>query len=141
MSPRPAAARRWWLLILVVAAASVGAVCSLTRRDHGAVDVRFPAERPQLIEIGMGICDQCRRLRPVMERAKEKLAGVADVHVADLRHPTGEALGERFELRVSPLIVLTDRDGRVLWRQEGFVPLEQIEAAVRARTGTSTQSM
>lgn len=41
--------------------------------------------RPQLLEFGMGVCAQCKRMRPVMQRAARELGDELDVHVLDIR--------------------------------------------------------
>lgn len=131
---RADAPKRLWLLAVVAAVVVAGAWSSVhLRAEEAASPVRLGQGRPQLIEFGMGVCEQCKRMRPVMERARRELGGRVDVHVLDIRVEANDELARRFEMCVIPLTVLTDGTGRALWRHEGFVAYEVLARAVEAR--------
>lgn len=128
------APKRLWLLAVVAVVVVTGALSSMhLRAEEATSPVRLGQGRPQLIEFGMGVCEQCKRMRPVMDRARRELGDRVDVHVLDIRVEANDELARRFEMRVIPLTVLTDGAGRVSWRHEGFVPYEVLARAVEAR--------
>lgn len=133
-------ASRWWVTAVVLVVAGVGALLSAQRYRHApardAVD--FTSGRPQLLDFGMGVCEQCKRMKPVMEHAAWSLGDRLDVHTLDIRWPANDKLGQRFGLRVIPLIILTDGGGRELWRHEGFVDFPEISRAVAERLGPAS---
>lgn len=130
-------ASRWWVVgvVLVVAIAGMLLSAQRNRRAPAGEAVALGSGRPQLLDFGMGICEQCKRMQPVMAQAAWELGDRLDVRTLDIRWPANEQLGRRFGLRVIPLIVLTDGTGREVWRHEGFVDFPEISRAVAERLG------
>jgi thiol-disulfide isomerase/thioredoxin len=126
------APRRWWLLGVVLALAAVGAWYSSYRRSAAVADpVAIGQGRPQLLDFGMGVCEQCKRMKPVMDRAARELGDRLDVRVLDIRQEENERLAERFNMTTMPLILLVDGAGRERWRHEGFVDFDELSGAVK----------
>ncbi len=126
--------RRLWLLAPVLLAAAGGAWWSAHRRAAEPVpSVALGSGRAQLLDFGMGICEQCKKLKPVMERASRELGSKVDVHVLDIRQEANERLAERFRMTAIPLVVLVDGAGNELWRHEGFVDFPELSHAVADR--------
>ena len=124
------------LVGLVFAVATAGYWYSLCRHEAAPSEVVvLGCGRPQLIDFGMVMCVQCRRMRPVMEQAVRELGSDLDVHVLDIRQKKNMELAERFKMRVIPLVVLTDGTGKEIWRHEGFVDFPELSQAVRERLG------
>jgi len=141
MSNQSGQPRRLWLLVLVFALAAAGAWYSGHRRSAAVQETVVVGQgRPQLLEFGMGICDQCKRMKPVMEQAATALGSTVDVHVLDIRQPDNERLSERFGLSAMPLLVLLDGTGKPLWRYEGFVAFDELSRAVRDHLVTPSGS-
>lgn len=131
MKGRPA---RLWLLVVVLALAATGAWYSMHRRSVAVIEpVAIGSGRAQLLDFGMGVCTQCKRMKPVMEQAARELGDVLDVHVLDIRREENERLAEHFKMTAIPLIVLVDGEGKELWRHEGFVDFTELSGAVRER--------
>jgi len=127
---------RLWLLVVVLAVAAAGAWYSSHRRSAVVTEhVAIGAGRPQLLDFGMGVCTQCKRMKPVMERAARELDDRLDVHVLDIRQEENERLAERFKMTSMPFIVLVDGAGKDLWRHEGFVDFTELSRAVTERLG------
>ena len=128
---------RWWVIPAVLVVAGAGALLSSQRFQRAPTGeaMAVGGGRPQLLDFGMGVCEQCKRMQPVMAQAAWELGDRLDVHTLDIRWPANEQLGRRFGLRVIPLIVLTDADGRELWRHEGFVDFPEISRVVAERLG------
>jgi len=131
--------RRLWLLGVVLVLAVFGAWYSAHERasvDSAAVAIG--GGRSQLLEFGMGVCEQCKRMKPVMERAARALGGCADVHVLDIRNEANEQLAERYQMHAMPFILLVDGSGKELWRHEGFVGFEDLSSSVSKHLGIAT---
>ncbi len=124
------------LVAIVVGVAAAGAWFAHARqRGSTAAAIDLADGRPKLFDFGMGLCEQCQRLKPVMERAARELGGSVDVHVLDIRQTDNERLAERFQLRAMPLVVLADGAGNELWRHEGFVDFPVLAQAVSEKVG------
>ena len=133
----PGQPRRLWLLVVVLALAAAGAWYSWQRRSLMIAEhVAIGGGRAQLLEFGMGICEQCKRMRPVMERARRELGATLDAHILDIRQEENERLAERFKMVSMPLVVLVDGAGQELWRHEGFVDFPELSREVRKRIVT-----
>ena len=127
---------RLWLLMVVLALAAAGAWYSTHRRSASVSEhVAIGGGRPQLFDFGMGVCTQCKRMKPVMEQATRELRDLLDVHVLDLRQEENERLAERLKMTSMPLIVLVDGAGKEIWRHEGFVDFAELSRAVKKRLG------
>jgi len=130
-------AARWWVIGVVLVVAGAGALLSAQRhrRAPAGDTVDFTSGRPKLLDFGMGICEQCKRMQPVMAQAAWEFGNRLDVHSLDIRNLANDRLGQRFGLRLIPLIILTDAAGRELWRHEGFVDFPEIARVVAERLG------
>jgi len=128
--------RRLWVLALVLGLAAVGAWYSTHQRSAVVPEhIAIGGGRPQLLDFGMGVCTQCKRMKPVMEQAARELGDTLDVHVLDIRQEENERLAERFKMTSMPLIVLADGAGKELWRHEGFIDFTELSSAVKERLG------
>jgi thioredoxin-like negative regulator of GroEL len=130
---------RQLLPVALVLLLLTGGGCYLLVRHRAipAQSVALGSGRPQLIDFGMGLCAQCKRMRPVMEQASRELGSVADVHTLDVRQEDNMRLAERFKMRLIPLVVLTDGAGNVVWRHEGYIDFPELAKAVHQRLGQS----
>jgi thioredoxin 1 len=134
----PVKVHRLWLAALILGLAVLGVWYSTHRSsDIRAENIVLNDGRPKLIDFGMGICEQCKRMKSVMADAARELAGRVDVHVVDIRNEANERLAENFGVRVIPLVVLADGAGKELWRHEGFVDYPELSKAVKARLGAN----
>jgi thioredoxin 1 len=126
--------QRLWLVPLVLVLASVGAWYSARQWSlSSAQPVDLTDGRPKLLDFGMGVCEQCRRLRPVMEQATRELGDKVDVHVLDIRQDENDRLAQRFRMVSMPLIVLVDGAGKELWRHDGFLDFSELSRTVSER--------
>jgi thioredoxin 1 len=128
--------RRLWLLGVIMALATGGAWFSTARWSSSpAGPLVVDDGRPKLLEFGMGVCEQCKKMRPVMERAGRELGDRVDVHILDVREERNEQLAERYQMRLMPMVVIVDGEGRELWRHDGFVEFDEVRTAVIEHTG------
>ncbi len=128
---------RLWLVGAIVALIALGAWLTSTGEAETTTSVMTGQGRPQLFDFGMSVCSQCKRMRPVMERADRQLGACLDVHVLDIRVEANERLAERYRMRAIPFILLVDGEGRELWRHEGFVDFPDISRAIDRHLGIS----
>lgn len=109
-----------------------GACCTLPPPGGGAsvTPPRIPTGSglPCLVEFGSDECEECKRMKAVLEEAKSALEGRADLLRVDTDVHRGEAA--RFSLRIIPTQVLVGGDGKELWRHEGLIATEELLAAV-----------
>ena len=128
---------RWWVIPAVLVVAGAGALLSSQRSQRAPTGdaVDFSSGRPKLLDFGMGICEQCKRMQPVMAQAAWEFGSRLNVHTLDIRNVANDQLGQRFGLRLIPLIILTDGGGRELWRHEGFEDFPEIARVVAERLG------
>ena len=130
----PARSRRAWLALIVAATAALGAWYSLSRRSSAPTsELDLQDGRPKLIELGMGVCAQCKRMKPVMEQAERELGDAIDVRILDIRSETNEQIAERYRMRVMPTVLLIDGSGRELWRHEGYIGFSDLRGAIAGK--------
>jgi len=132
----PAKPRRIWLVAVVFVLAVIGALFAASRRSAMPTDaVALGNGHPKLFDFGMGICEQCKRMKPVMERAARELKGCVDVHVLDIRNEVNEQLAERYQMHAIPFILLVDKADKEIWRHEGFIDFPEISQVVSKHLG------
>ena len=89
------------------------------------------------VELGSVGCIPCRMMQPIMKEIEEEYPEVRVVFY-DVRKPEGKKYARKYRLRVIPTQVFLDKDGRELFRHEGFFPKEEIEK-VLARGGVAVK--
>ena len=125
--------RRLWLIGLIALAVVAGIAVTAARRTRPGPAVVLGNGRPVLLEFGMGVCEQCKRMRPVMDQARRELGDRVDVQVLDIRVEANDKLADRFGISTIPLVVLVDGAGKEVWRHEGFIAYPALAAAITAR--------
>lgn len=84
------------------------------------------AKLPRLVDLGADKCIPCKRLAPILAELKKEYDGRVVVEFIDVwKNP---AAGRPYGIRVIPTQILYDRDGREVWRHEGFIPKEGLIA-------------
>lgn len=89
-----------------------------------------PAEQsavslPKLIDLGAGTCTPCKMMIPIMEELKKEYAGKLDVELIDVS--ADEAPGLYYGIKLIPTQIFLDKDGKEVFRHEGFFPKDEIE--------------
>lgn len=88
------------------------------------------ASLPRLIDLSTSNCPACKAILPHVEQLGKDYAGVLDVQVVDVWE--NPALGEKYQVRYVPTLVLLDGKGEILERREGYMPPEDLEAMIEA---------
>lgn len=81
---------------------------------------------PRLVELGAGKCQACRAMAPIIERLRKEYAGKIVVESVDVMQDRERA--RQIDFSLIPSQVFFDAAGKELWRHEGFMPKDQIEA-------------
>jgi len=106
-------------IVAVLLAAIVIVASTAHPPKPAAATWRSLSGRPRLIDLGGGECMPCRMMEPVVGELRETYAGQLDVLYVDIHQD--KAARERFSMRIIPLQVFEDGEGRELWRHEGFL--------------------
>ena len=98
-------------------------------RDN-PVDIARRSGKPTLVEFGATGCRPCDMMQPILANLKKKYKdrlNVIFVHVGE-----EQILGARFGIRAIPVQAFFDRNGREVFRHEGFYPQKEIERKLAA---------
>jgi len=84
---------------------------------------------PRLLDLGSDICVPCKEMAPILEELRKEYAGRAVVDIVDVWKVDGAM--EEYGVLVIPTQIFFDREGREVWRHEGFLSKEAIVAKFR----------
>ena len=91
------------------------------------------APLPRLVDLGAGKCIPCKKMAPIIEELKKDYAGVVDVVFVDVWK--NQDAGKPYRIRLIPTQVFFDREGREVFRHEGFFSRDEIETVFREKLG------
>lgn len=108
--------------------------CGKASADSGKVEqsppteARPPAEAPLItfIELGSVNCIPCKAMQPVMDSIRQKYPDQVSVVFYDVWTEEGQPYGRQYGIRVIPTQVFLDKDGKEVFRHEGFFPEEEL---------------
>lgn len=131
--------RRLWLLGLIALVTLGGVAWSLSRRSSAA-----PAEvatgTPVLLDFGMDICAQCKKTQAMLERVRPSYEGRVKIRFLDVRDDANEALGAKYGMRIIPLLVMLDSNGREVWRHEGVPDEAKLKSQLDSVAGDGAEN-
>ena len=81
---------------------------------------------PRLVDLGSTTCIPCKEMAPILEELKTEYAGRVDVEFIDVN--VDVAAADKYGINVIPTQVFIDRDGKEVFRHEGFYPKADILA-------------
>jgi thioredoxin 1 len=81
---------------------------------------------PRMVEVGMGKCLACKRMKPIMAELERDYAGRLRVDVIDLN--TEPAAEQRYGITIIPAQIFFDPSGEELHRHTGFMSKDDILA-------------
>jgi len=82
--------------------------------------------RPRLVELGSTTCIPCKEMAPILEELRTEYSGQVDVEFIDVN--VDVAAADKYGINVIPTQVFIDRDGKEVFRHEGFYPKADILA-------------
>lgn len=93
------------------------------------------APLPRLVDIGADKCVPCKKMAPILVELRQDYAGLVDVQFVDVwKDPDA---GKPYRIRLIPTQVFFDRDGKEVFRHEGFFAREEIEKVFREKLGVT----
>ncbi|MCC7293321.1 MAG: thioredoxin family protein [Phycisphaerales bacterium] len=129
-----------WLkngIILLAVIAGVVAVAVVRQERAKPADIQegasatlsAPAALPRMVDLGADKCIPCKQMAPILVELRQEYAGRATIEFVDVWKDPGA--GEPYGVRMIPTQVFFDRDGKEVWRHEGFLPKTEIVAKLK----------
>lgn len=88
---------------------------------------------PRLVDLGADKCIPCKKMAPILVDLKKDYAGIVQVDFIDVwKSPQA---GKPYRIRVIPTQIFFDRDGKEVFRHEGFFSREDIEKVFKEKFG------
>jgi thioredoxin 1 len=100
------------------------------RAADNPVDKARRSGRPTLVDFGATGCRPCDMMAPILVSLRDKYARQANVVFIHVREE--QVLAARYGVRTIPVQVFFDKDGKEVFRHEGFYPQAEIEARLAA---------
>ena len=91
---------------------------------------------PRLVDLGSTTCIPCKEMAPILEELKKEYAGKVDVEFIDVN--TNPEAADEYKISVIPTQVFIAKDGKEVFRHEGFFPKADILAQFE-KMGVKTQ--
>jgi len=88
---------------------------------------------PRLVDLGADKCIPCKKLAPILQELRKEYQGKLRVDFIDVwKNP---AAGKPYNIRLIPTQILYDRDGKEVWRHEGFISKKDLKALFAEKVG------
>jgi thiol-disulfide isomerase/thioredoxin len=89
----------------------------------------MPRGLPRMIDLGADKCIPCKKMAPILTELKTEYIGRASIEFVDVwKNPEA---GKPYEFRVIPTQVFFDREGKEVWRHEGFLAKDEIKSRLK----------
>lgn len=76
---------------------------------------------PKLVDLGSKSCIPCKKMAPILEELKKDYAGKFDVEFIDVGERENAGKARQYDIKLIPTQIFFDKDGKDLWRHEGFL--------------------
>jgi thioredoxin 1 len=76
---------------------------------------------PKLLDLGSKSCIPCKKMAPILEELNKDYAGKFDVEFIDVGERENAAKAKQYGIKLIPTQIFFDKDGKELWRHEGFL--------------------
>jgi thioredoxin 1 len=122
------------LAVVAAVIVAAGVVFALKPRAPAPAESAPAAETtavalPRLLELGADKCIPCKQMAPILADLKTTFAGQLEVDFIDVwKNPDA---GGEYGVRVIPLQIFFDANGKELFRHEGFYAKDDILAKWR----------
>ena len=81
---------------------------------------------PRLVDLGSTTCVPCKEMAPILEELKTEYKGKVSVEFIDVTKNVAAA--DDYKINVIPTQIFIDKDGKEVFRHEGFYPKADIVA-------------
>ncbi len=110
-------------------------VSAWAQKNDGNRNISDPSKDPRplltFVELGSVKCIPCRQMQPVMKAIEEKYGAQIRVVFHDVWKPDQKEFASKYGVRVIPTQVFLDREGKEIFRHEGFFPEAEIDKLVQ----------
>ena len=80
--------------------------------------------KPTLVDLGSSTCIPCKEMVPVLAQVKNMYNGKVVVKFIDINEDPEET--SKYDIKVIPTQIFLDKDGKQVFRHEGFFSKEEI---------------
>jgi thioredoxin 1 len=85
---------------------------------------------PAILDFGMGVCEQCKKMKPILEQLAVDYEGRARIQIIDINDRPDQR--DKYKVELVPTQVFLDAEGREVGRHVGFMPREDLVARLTA---------
>ena len=118
-------------LVAILAAACVAVVrpgFGLRPAMAGESRAAGATKLPRLLDLGSKKCSPCKKMAPILDDLKKNYADKFAVEFVDVWLKENVAAAKTHGIRIIPTQIFFSREGKELWRHEGFLGKEAILA-------------
>jgi len=107
----------------------ISVVLSCETKDTGKKDIKETETKPivTFVELGSVSCVPCKMMQQVMEEVEKDYGEQIEVIFYDVWKPENKKYSEQYKVNLIPTQVFLDKDGKEIFRHEGFYPKEEID--------------
>lgn len=81
-----------------------------------------------MVDLGARACIPCKMMAPILEELQKEYAGRAEVIFIDVWDPANAGKASAFKIMIIPTQIFYDKQGREVFRHEGFFEKKAIAA-------------
>ncbi|MDD5440365.1 MAG: thioredoxin family protein [Candidatus Omnitrophica bacterium] len=122
--------RKYFERITLIALLFAGLyVVAAEGKDNAAISDDLPqgGEQVTFVELGSVNCIPCKKMKPIVDAIEKEYAGKVRVVFHDVWRPEGSPYGYLYGIRLIPVQVFLDKNGKEIARHEGYFPKDDIE--------------
>ncbi len=95
--------------------------------------------KPHFVDFNATWCGPCNAMRPYVVQMKARYGDRITFDNVDTDNPNSDRLAIQYNVQFIPLMVLLDKNGKLVNRLEGYQTIEQLDEALLALLGDSPQ--